>query len=118
VPAAPRKTTEDPPPIADATTEAPGKPGASSSPEAPEPAAAPEPTSWQYAWAVSTLYLHIPLTAHPEIPAVDATNDIPAVPGRPATVYAFVEPPDSRWIPTDLPPNQLPDNAPAEPEGA
>jgi hypothetical protein len=93
--------------------------------EAPEVAAtaeeteqAKEPTPYEYTWGDPTQYPHIPLTAYPARPAQpeerseDGTVIRPAVNARPATVFAFVEPPDARWRPTDLPANQAPDNQP------
>lgn len=87
-------------------------------PAAPAPApveketAAPEtlpgrlaPGPAEYIAPVESVYLSVPLTARP------ATDE------RPATVFDWPEgaPDDGRWKPTKATPNQLPDNAPAEP---
>jgi hypothetical protein len=97
---------------------------AAAEPEAPavEDAVAevvPDPRSFVYTWPFATVYQHIPLTAHPLIPEVPAVEASQGQPGRagslevPATVFAFADPPDHRWAPTDLPVNQLADNEPA-----
>lgn len=86
-------------------------------------AAAPEPTGrYEYIWGDPTQYPHIPLTAYPARPALDAVEAAPgvipspAIPPRPATVFAFPDgPPDQRWRETDLPVNQARDNEPALP---
>lgn len=74
---------------------------------------------YEFVGALSTQYLEVPLTAHPEIPGQDATDDTPAVPATPATVFdwPFHAPDDGRWKPSKKKPNQQPDNAPADPEG-
>lgn len=106
----------------------------------PEPAAVPEPDKatpqtsaepdevpegrlpagvYEFVGTVPTQYLDVPLTAHPEIPGRDATDDEGAVPAVPATVFdwPFHAPGDGRWKPSKKKPNQQPDNAPADPEG-
>jgi hypothetical protein len=82
-------------------------------------AQAPTPTVFEYTWGDATQYPHIPLTARPARPAVAAVEAAPgvfpspALPARPATVFAFPDgPPDGRWRPTDLPVNQARDNEP------
>lgn len=62
---------------------------------------------YEFTGALPTQYLEVPLTAHP------ADGD------RAATVFdwPFTAPDDGRWEPTKKKPNQLPDNAPAIPEG-
>ncbi|MGE7437945.1 hypothetical protein [Kitasatospora sp. NPDC001175] len=85
-----------PPPEPDpAQADAPAKPGASPSPEPTTPAA------FEYAAGFDTVYVSVPLTAHPD----DHRG--------PATVYAWPDgaPQDGRWQPTTLQPNQAPDNA-------
>ncbi len=72
---------------------------------------------YEFTGTVPTQYLEVPLTAHPEIPGQDATDDTPATP---ATVFdwPFSAPDDGRWKPSKKKPNSLPDNAPAnDPEG-
>lgn len=104
-------TTPDPEP--EQPAEADSKPKA----EAPEAEVPKEPTPFEYTWGDPTQYPHIPLTAYPPRPAEPAQKGPSgavvrdAIPARPATVFAFIEPPDSRWRPTDLPVNQAPDNA-------
>ncbi|MBP5926689.1 hypothetical protein F3K32_42545 [Streptomyces sp. LBUM 1483] len=89
----------------------------------PAPTPAPEPVpepkesdtipgrlpagTYEFTGPLPTQYLDVPLTAHP----ADGT--------RPSTVFAwpFGAPADGRWAPTKKKPNQLPDNAPADPEG-
>jgi hypothetical protein len=64
--------------------------------------------AFRFTGLIPTQYLDVPLTAHP------ADGE------KPATVLAWpAGPPDGRWEATDAPPNQLPDNAPADttPEG-
>lgn len=70
---------------------------------------------YEFVGTVPTQYLEVPLTARPETPGRDATDDEPAVPASPATVFAwpFSAPGDGRWKPSRKKPNQLPDNAPA-----
>lgn len=121
MPAASPKNAAGPPQPPAETTRAPEPtgPGASPSPR-PDAKAPAEPVlrNFEYWWPTSTVYQHIPLTAHaalPAEPAVEADRDhlaVPAVPARPATVYAFADPPDGRWRETDLPVNQAPDNEP------
>lgn len=87
---------------------------------APEPTEGAElekaPTAFEYTWGDPTQYSHVPLTAYPARPAEPAVKGDggvvvrDAMPARPATVFAFVEPPDGRWRPTDLPVNQARDN--------
>ena len=61
---------------------------------------------YEFTGPIPTLYLEVPLTARP----ADEDN--------PATVFdwPFSAPDDGRWQPTKKKPNQLPDNAPADPE--
>lgn len=65
------------------------------------------PAAYEYTAPFDTVYVAVPLTAHP------------ADGRRPATVYAWPDdpPPDGRWTPTTKKPNQQPDNAPANIEG-
>jgi hypothetical protein len=81
-----------PPVLAPAETEAPVQPGASP---------LSEPTAFEYIAGHDTVYVSVPLTAHP------------ADHRGPATVYAWPNgaPEDGRWQPTTLQPNQAPDNA-------
>jgi len=74
---------------------------------------------YEFTGPLATQYLEVPLTARPEDPGLDATADEPAIPATPATVFdwPFSAPADGRWKPTKKKPNQLPDNAPAIPEG-
>ncbi|MEE1838211.1 hypothetical protein [Streptomyces sp. SP17KL33] len=107
----------------------PAKPDPSPEPEPTPPATAPtapatepkpspkeEPDTipgrlpagtYEFTGPLPTQYLDVPLTAHP----ADAT--------RPSTVFAwpFGAPADGRWAPTKKKPNQVADNAPADPEG-
>lgn len=92
----------------------PAAKGQQADPEKDEPAAAaPEPSAYEYTAGFDTVYLAVPLTAHPERPAVPGDDDTPAVPAQPATVYAWPDgpPEDGRWQPTRKKPNQAPDNA-------
>jgi len=120
-----RATAPTSPP--DPEPEQPAEADSKSKSEAPaaEADAPKEPTAWEYTWGDPTAYSHIPLTAYPPRPAEPAQKDAAgvvvrdAVPARPATVFAFVEPPDNRWRPTDLPMNQAKDNeAPLTTKGA
>jgi hypothetical protein len=74
---------------------------------------------YEFTGTLPTQYLEVPLTARPEDPGRDATDDEAAVPATPATVFdwPFSAPGDGRWKPSKKKPNQLPDNAPANPEG-
>lgn len=74
---------------------------------------------YEFTGTLPTQYLDVPLTARPEDPGRDAADDEPAVPASPATVFdwPFSAPGDGRWKPSKKKPNQLPDNAPADPEG-
>jgi len=74
---------------------------------------------YEFTGPLATQYLEVPLTARPENPGRDATDDEPAIPATAATVFdwPFSAPDDGRWKPTKKKPNQLPDNAPANPEG-
>lgn len=89
-----------------------------------EPAAEPKaepaaPAAYEYTAGFDTVYVHVPLTAHPERPAELGDDSTPAVPGQPATVFAWPDgpPEDGRWQPTRKRPNQAPDNAgPLNPE--
>jgi hypothetical protein len=75
--------------------------------------------TYEYTGSLPTQYLEVPLTARPQDPGRPATDDEPAVPATPATVFdwPFSAPDDGRWKPTKKKPNQQPDNAPAIPEG-
>lgn len=70
---------------------------------------------YEFVGTVPTQYLEVPLTARPENPGRDATDDTPVVPATPATVFdwPFSAPGDGRWKPSKKKPNQQPDNAPA-----
>jgi len=74
---------------------------------------------YEFTGPLATQYLEVPLTARPEDPGRDATDDELAIPATAATVFdwPFSAPDDGRWKPTKKKPNQLPDNAPANPEG-
>lgn len=97
----------------------------------PEPAAAPDKAAtcevpagrlpagvYEFTGPIATQYLEVPLTARPADPGRQAEGDDPGVPATPATVFdwPFSAPGDGRWQPTKRKPNQLPDNAPANPE--
>jgi hypothetical protein len=73
---------------------------------------------YEFTGTLPTQYLEVPLTARPETPGRDATDDEPASPDVPATIFdwPFSAPGDGRWKPSKKKPNQLPDNAPADPE--
>lgn len=64
------------------------------------------PDAYEYTAGFSSIYLSVPLTAHP------AEN------GRPATVFTWPDgaPADGRWAPTTKTPNQAADNAPSSTE--
>lgn len=65
---------------------------------------------FEYTAPFTTVY-HLPLTAHPLIPAVEATDEDPGSPEVPATVFAWPDgPPDARWAKTRKSPNQAADN--------
>lgn len=70
---------------------------------------------YEFTGTLPTQYLEVPLTARPETPGRDATDDEPAVPAIPATVFDWPvsAPGDGRWKPSKKKPNQQPDNAPA-----
>ena len=74
---------------------------------------------YEFTGTLPTQYLEVPLTARPETPGRDATDDEPAVPATPATVFDWPcsAPGDGRWKPSKKKPNQQPDNTPANPEG-
>lgn len=74
---------------------------------------------YEFVGTLATQYLDVPLTARPETPGRDATDDEPDAPATPATVFdwPFSAPGDGRWKPSKKKPNQQPDNAPAHPEG-
>lgn len=112
-PAATRTTETDAP---DTSKAAPAKAEAATDdvPEGRLPAGV-----YEFTGTLPTQYLEVPLTARPEDPGRDATDDEPAVPATPATVFdwPFSAPGDGRWKPSKKKPNQLPDNAPADPEG-
>jgi hypothetical protein len=97
-------------------------------PTAPEPAKAASDEvpkgrlpagAYEFVGTLPTQYLEVPLTARPETAGQDATDDEPAVPATPATVFdwPFSAPGDGRWKPSKKKPNQQPDNTPADPEG-
>lgn len=104
-------------------------PDSATEPAAPEPAKADAPDEvpagrlpagvYEFVGTLPTQYLEVPLTARPETPGQDATDDQPAVPATPATVFdwPFSAPGDGRWKPSKKKPNQQPDNTPADPEG-
>jgi len=75
--------------------------------------------TYEFVGTLPTQYLEVPLTARSETPGQDATDDQPAVPASPATVFdwPFSAPGDGRWKPSKKKPNQQPDNTPADPEG-
>lgn len=102
---APAKTTD--------TTAEPEKPEEEAVPEGRLPAGV-----YEFTGPIATQYLEVPLTARPADPGRSATDDEPAVPPTPATVFdwPFTAPGDGRWQPTKKKPNQQPDNAPALPE--
>lgn len=98
-----------PDPAATPTTEAPAEPAGASS--VPEPAAPPAGGVFEYAAPFTTVYQQPPLTAHPLIPAVEATDEQPGSPAVPATVFAWPDgAPDDRWAKTRKSPNQAADN--------
>lgn len=92
-------------------------------PAATEPAKAAEPDEvpegrlpagvYEFTGTLPTQYLDVPLTARPETPGRDATDDEPAIPATPATVFdwPFSAPDDGRWKPSKKKPNQVADNA-------
>jgi hypothetical protein len=95
------------------------KPDPTPAPQTTETAAAPDKPvaeevppgrlragAYEFTGPIPTLYLEVPLTAHP------AEGD------DSATVFdwPFSAPDDGRWQPSKKKPNQLPDNAPANPE--
>src|SRR5947207_484515 len=67
---------------------------------------------YEFTGTLPTQYLEVPLTARPETPGRDATDDEPAVPATPATVFdwPFSAPGGGRWKPSKKKPNQQPDN--------
>jgi hypothetical protein len=104
-------TTPEPAKVADKGAD---KPDPDEVPEGRLPAGV-----YEFVGTIPTQYLEVPLTARPEDPGRDATDDEAAVPATPATVFdwPFSAPGDGRWKPSKKKPNQLPDNAPANPEG-
>jgi hypothetical protein len=96
-------------PVKSPTPEPDPTPASTDTAPAPEPAPTRSDQAGAYIFTgpLPTQYLHVPLTAYP------ASDD------RPATVFdwPFGVPADGRWEPTRKKPNQLPDNAPAAPEG-
>ena len=125
----PTKPAQEPEPAPVATRAAEG---AAPTPDVPQPdKAAPNDAPndvpkgrlaagvYEFTGPLATQYLEVPLTARPENPGRDATDDEPAIPATAATVFdwSFSAPDDGRWKPTKKKPNQLPDNAPANPEG-
>ncbi|MFI8459027.1 hypothetical protein [Kitasatospora sp. NPDC085464] len=78
------------------------------------PSQANGPAAYQYTGAVELVYVAVPLTARPALPARPSTDDDPGAPATPATVFAWPDgpPDDGRWTPTAEPPNQNPDNEP------
>ncbi len=123
MPAKPAQTEPDPTP---ATTKA----TADTAPAPDEPSTAEVPAGrlpagvYEFTGPIPTQYLEVPLTARPADPgspgrpATDDGPEVPEVPPSPATVFdwPFSAPDDGRWMPTKRKPNQLPDNAPANPE--
>lgn len=98
-----------------ASTEAPADPAGASPVPVPKPQADEVPVGgvYEYTAPFTTVY-HLPLTAHPLIPAVEATEDAKAVAQVPATVFEWPDgPPDDRWAKTRKAPNQNRDNDPA-----
>ena len=92
----------DAPPITEAPADAAGA--------LPVPAPAPAGGVFEYTAPFTTVY-PLPLTAHPAVPAVEATDEQPGSPAVPATVFAWPDgPPDDRWTPTRKKPNQAADN--------
>lgn len=94
------------------TTEAPAEPAGASPVPDPEPVVKKATAGgvYEYTAPFTTVY-HLPLTAHPPIPAVAATEDSDGVPAVPATVFDWPGgPPDDRWTPTKKHPNQARDN--------
>lgn len=103
----------DPTPAA--STGAPAETAGASPVPGADPQVEVEAVGGVYAYTApfSTVY-HLPLTAHPLIPAVEATEDAEAVPEVPATVFEWPDgPPDDRWAKTRKKPNQNRDNDPA-----
>lgn len=68
---------------------------------------------YEFTGTVATQYLDVPLTTRPADPGRPATDDEPAVPAMPATVFdwPFSAPGDGRWEPSKKKPNQVADNA-------
>ena len=90
---------------APSTTEAPAEQAGAS--PVPDPATG---GVYEYTAPFTTVY-HLPLTAHPLVPAVEASDEEPGSAAVPATVFAWPEgPPDDRWAPTRKKPNQARDN--------
>lgn len=84
--------------------------GASPSPAPTEAAPQPKGGVFEYTAPFTTVY-GLPLTAHPLVPAVPATDEDPGSPEVPATVFDWPDgPPDDRWTPTRRKPNQARDN--------
>ena len=116
------KSTEPDNTPADDTTSKP-KPAAATQAD-PEPEAAEVPDGrlpggvYEFVGTLPTQYLEVPLTAYPADPGRPAKGDDPGVPATPATVFdwPFTAPGDGRWQSSKKKPNQLPDNAPADPE--
>lgn len=102
----PAKTTPEPAAVAD-------KPKADEVPPGRLPAGV-----YEFTGPIATHYLDVPLTAYPADEGRPADGDDPGVPASPATVFEwpFSAPDDGRWQPSKKKPNQLPDNAPANPE--
>lgn len=123
MPSKPAQEPERTPATTRATDDAPEQPTATEPAKTAEADEVPEgrlPAGvYEFVGTVPTQYLEVPLTARPENPGQDATDDEPAVPATPATVFdwPFHAPGDGRWKPSKKKPNQQPDNAPADPEG-
>jgi hypothetical protein len=132
MPAKPAAQEPERTPAATRTTEAAAPEPAVPEPAVPEPAV-PEPGTaapdavpegrlpagvYEFTGTLPTQYLEVPLTARPETPGRDATDDEPAGAATPATIFdwPFSAPGDGRWKPSKKKPNQQPDNAPADPE--
>lgn len=102
-----------------APKEEPAKASAEETPQDEVPEGRLPAGVYEFVGTLPTQYLEVPLTARPEDAGRDATDDEPAVPATPATVFDWPvsAPGDGRWKPTKKKPNQQPDNAPADPEG-
>lgn len=116
MPATKDEPKPDPTPAPKTTPEAvlaPVKPAADDVPPGRQPAGV-----YEFTGPIATHYLEVPLTAYPANLGRPAEGDESEVPATPATVFnwPFSAPGDGRWQPSKKKPNQLPDNAPADPE--